>query len=343
MKALLLPRTGGLENLQWGEMPEPRPSDRDVVVRAKAVALNHLDVWPHKEAQPRTLKTPRVLGSDVSGTIDQVGSQVRNVKRGDPVMLAPGYGCGVCRACLGGRDNECPRYQLIGVGVPGGYAELVQVPATNAVPIPQGMGFAEAASIPLVFITAWEMLTVKARVRAGEWVLVHAAGSGVGIAAIQIAKLLGCQVVATASSQDKLDKAKAIGADFGVDYTRQGWEDEVQRVTTGHGADAVMDSVGATTYAPSIKCMALGGRLVICGVTSGAEVPNVSLRDLMAKQAQVIGSRMGSTSSLFEMLEFFKVGRLKPVVHKVYPFTQAMEAHREMLDRRNFGKIVLTW
>jgi NADPH:quinone reductase-like Zn-dependent oxidoreductase len=343
MKALLLPRTGSVDNLEWGEVQEPRASGREALVRVKACAMNHLDVWPHKDARPRELSTPRVLGSDVAGVVEQTGDQVANVKTGDRVMVSPGVSCGTCEACLFGRDNECPEYDLIGVGRPGGYAEFLVVPGANLVPIPDAMSFAEAASVPLVFVTVWNMVVDKARVRPGEWVLVHSAGSGVGIAAIQLARAYGARVIATASTDQKLRKAKDLGAAHGLDYSNDGWDEDVMRLTGGRGVDVVLDSVGTSVFAPSLRCMARGGRMVICGVTSGAEVSNFTIRDLMNKELQVMGSRMGSKGGLLEMMRLFEAGELKPVVHKVFPFEQAADAHREMLNRSNFGKIVLTW
>ena len=343
MKALLLPRTGSVDNLEWGEVQEPRASGREALVRVKACAMNHLDVWPHKDARPRELSTPRVLGSDVAGVVEQTGDQVANVKTGDRVMVSPGVSCGTCEACLLGRDNECPEYDLIGVGRPGGYAELLVVPGANLIPIPDAMSFAEAASVPLVFVTVWNMVVDKARVRPGEWVLVHSAGSGVGIAAIQLARAYGARVIATASTDQKLRKAEDLGAAHGLDYSNDGWDEDVMRLTGGRGVDVVLDSVGTSVFAPSLRCMARGGRMVICGVTSGAEVSNFTIRDLMNKELQVMGSRMGSKGGLLEMMRLFEAGELRPVVHKVFPFEQAADAHREMLNRSNFGKIVLTW
>ena len=256
---------GGLEVLRYGEMPPPVVEAGQVRVAVKAVALNHLDVWVRKGTASPRLRLPHILGSDIAGVIEEVGPGVEGLKPGDEVVVNPGISCGRCERCLNGQDNLCPQYQILGEHRWGGYAELVIVPAANILPKPANVSWAEAASLPLTFLTAWQMVVDRLQVRPGEDVLVMAAGSGVSVAAIQIAKLHGARVIATASSEEKLAQARALGADETVNYSHPDWFKEVRRLTGGKGADAVVDHTGAQYWEGVIRATAWGGRIAWWG------------------------------------------------------------------------------
>lgn len=332
--------TGGVSALTISQLPDPTPGPGEVVIRVAACAMNHLDVWATGGSSRIGGRGPRIMGADVAGVVHDVGAGVTAWKPGDRVLVYPGYGCGNCKQCQRGNHAECPQYRLVGVGVDGGYSELMKTEARNLMPLPANVGFQEGASFPLVFITAWHMLIAKARVEPGEWVLVNAAGSGVGIAAIQIAKMLGAKVATTASTQIKRDKGVALGADVAVDYTKPGWPKEVMELTSG-GVDVCIDSVGGKTIGESVEAMARSGRIVNCGATAGPM--EVSLDALRSRRLSFMPSFMGSNAYLHPIMRLASTGELKPVIHRVFPFEQVQEAHRTMLNRDNFGKIVLTW
>lgn len=341
MKAVVINRHGDEDVLEFTELPEPEISENEVLVRVKACALNHLDIWIRGGLPGLKLPFPHILGSDISGVVERVGRLVENARPGDEVMLSPGISCMHCEYCLAGRDNLCASYNLLGARMPGGYAEFVKVPSFNVLPKPGSMSFEEAASLPLVFITAWHMLVDRVGLQAGETLLVHAAGSGVGIAAIQIGKLLGARVLTTASSDEKLDKAKALGADEVINYTDKDFLDEVRRLTNKRGVDAVFEHTGEATWEKSVRSLVRGGRLVTCGATSGHQ-GNIDIRYLFSKQISLLGSYMGSKHELVNMLKFFEDGSLKAVVDRVLPLEQAADAHRAIQERAQFGKVVLT-
>lgn len=331
---------GGPEVLRYGEMPAPSVEAAQVRVAVKAVALNHLDVWVRKGVASPKLPLPHILGCDIAGVVESVGAGVEGLRPGDAVVLNPGVSCGRCERCLEGRDNLCPQYQILGEHRWGGYAELVTVPSANVVPKPAILGWAEAASIPLTFLTAWQMVVDKLQVRPGEDVLVMAAGSGVSVAAIQIAKLYGARVIATASSEAKLAKARALGADETVNYTHPDWFKEVRRLTGGKGADAVVDHTGAEYWEGVIKATAWGGRISLVGASSGYEA-TTPLSHIFYRQLSIFGSTMASKSRLFPILKGIGEGKLKPVVGATLPLAQAAEGHRLLEEHQVFGKVVL--
>lgn len=330
---------GGVEALEVREAPDPKPGPGEALVRVRACAMNHLDVWASGSATPP--RGPRILGADIAGEVAALGPGTTGVALGDRVLVYPGIGCGHCRFCQRGDHADCRRYRLFGMpGLDGGYAELMSTDAANLVPLPESISYEDGASIPLVFITAWRMVLEKARVEPGEWVLVTAAGSGVGIAAIQIARLVGARVVTTASTEAKRQRGIALGAEAAVDYTQPGWPEEVVRATGG-GADVCLDSVSGQVLAECVEAMARGGRIVNCGATAGPT--ELSLEALRTRRVTFIPSFMGSNSYLHHVLRLVEAGRLSPVVHRVFPFEEVQEAHREMMGRENFGKIVLVW
>ena len=340
MKAVIFNEHGPEEVLQLADVPVPEIADDEVLVRVKACALNHLDLWIRGGLPGIKFPFPHILGSDISGVVERVGTHVRPSKPGDEVMLAPSLSCLHCEYCLSGRDNLCAEYHSIGYRSPGGYAEFVKVPSVNVLPKPPDVSFAEAASFPLVFLTAWHMLVDRVNLKPGETVLVHAAGSGVGIAAIQIAKLLGARVFATASTNEKLEKAKGLGADEVINYQEQDFLEQVRKLTSKRGVDVVFEHTGEATWEKSVRSLVKGGRLVTCGATSGYQ-GNLDLRYLFSRQISLHGSYMGSKSELMEVARFFADGRLKAVVDRTFPLERAADAHRALKSRAQFGKIVL--
>jgi len=339
MKAVVISEHGGPEVLRYTDFPEPASGAHDVLVRVRACALNHLDLWVRRGLPGRTIAFPHIPGSDISGEVAKVGESVKNVRAGEKVLLAPGLSCGQCPQCIAGRDNFCKEYTLFGSGVHGGCAEFVKSPAANVIPIPGNLSFEEAAAIPLVFLTAWHMLLYRAHLQPAEDVLVIAAGSGVGSAAIQIAKAAGARVIATAGSEPKLAKAKELGADdvllHGGEFAR-----DVKRLTGGRGVDVVFEHVGAATWDQSVYSLAAGGRLVTCGATTGFE-SKINVGYLFARQLSILGSFMGHKAELFSVLELFKRGLFKPVIDCVLPLERIAEAHKRLENREQFGKVVL--
>lgn len=340
MRAIAFDRHGDASVLKRVELPDPPLGANAVRVKVKAVALNHLDVWVRRGWPGLKLELPHVLGSDVAGVVDQVGSEVRDLAPGTEVVLNPGLSCGACDHCLLGDDHLCKSYRILGEHVRGGYADFVTVPRQNVLPKPKRLDFARAACIPLTFLTAWTMLVRRAQLKAGETVLVHAAGSGVGSAAVQIAKVLGAKVIATASTDEKLAKARELGADHLINYAKTDFLAEVKRITDRKLVDVVFEHVGAATFDKSVACLPYGGRLVTCGATSGHEV-KLDLRVLFYKRISLLGSTMGSKGDLFRILQLVEEGRLEPVLDRTLPLEDAAEAHRLLEQRAQFGNVVL--
>ncbi|QRK10458.1 zinc-binding dehydrogenase [Archangium violaceum] len=341
MKAVAIQQHGGPEVLQVVELPEPAPRAQDVLVRVKAVALNHLDIWLRRGGSGLRPSLPHVPGSNVAGVVASVGAEVKDLAPGTEVLVNPGLSCGHCEACLAGDDPACRGFQLVGEHLPGGYAEYVAVPRRNVVPKPARLSFPEAACLPLSFLTAWTMLVRRAQVKPGEWVLVQAAGSGVGSAAVQICKLLGATVIATASSAEKLARLQELGVDHLINYAEQDFVTEVRRLTRRRMVDVVVEHTGAATFEKSVACLAGGGRMVLCGATTGAEV-KLDLRVLFSKRLSVLGSTLGSKGDLLHLLRLVEQGRLRPVLDRTLPLEEAAQAHQLMEQRAQFGHIVLT-
>jgi NADPH:quinone reductase-like Zn-dependent oxidoreductase len=341
MRAVAFSQHGGPEVLQVMQLPDPQPKAREVRVRVKAVALNHLDIWVREGWPGLKLKLPHVLGADVAGVIDALGSEVTDLKVGEEIVVNPGLSCGACDKCLRGDDNLCRSFQIVGEHTAGGYADFLCVPRQNVLPKPARLSFAEAACVPLTFLTSWTMLVRRALLQPGETVLVHAAGSGVGSAAVQIAKLMGAKVIATASTDEKLQRAKELGADHLINYATHDFLDEVKRITNRKMVDVVFEHVGQTTFEKSIACLPYGGRLVTCGATTGREV-KLDLNVLFYKRISLLGSTMGSKGDLFRILQLVEEGKLKPVLDRTLPLEKAAEAQGLLADRKSFGNVVLT-
>src|SRR5881392_2841967 len=340
MKAVIFQQHGGPEVLQYTEVADPQIKTNEVLIEVRACALNHLDVWVRGGLPGIKIPLPHILGDDVAGVVRDTGELVTWTKPGDQVMVQPGVSCGHCVECLAGRDNMCDGYDMIGYRRDGGYAELVAVPGVNLIPKPKNLSWAEAAALPLVTLTAWHMLAARANVQPGEDVLVHAAGSGVGSIGIQIAKLRGARVMATASSNEKLAKARELGADETINYTREDWPKEVKRLTNGRGVDVVFEHTGETTWPGSIVSLKKGGRLVTCGATSGFEA-QTDLRQVFYRHLTILGSMMGSKAELLAAMKFIESGQIHAVVDRALPLAEARQAHELMEDRAQFGKLVL--
>ncbi|HKB09236.1 MAG TPA: zinc-binding dehydrogenase [Vicinamibacterales bacterium] len=339
MKAVRFHAHGGPEVLRLEDAPDPELGPGEALVRVRACALNHLDIW-ERQGLPRVqIPLPHISGSDVAGEV--IAATAADVAIGGRVMLQPGVSCGHCAACLDGRDHECPGYEVLGYrNHPGGYAELVKVPVANLIPIPDGIDFVRAAAFPLTFLTAWHMLMTRARLTRGEDVLVLAAGSGVGQAAIQVAVLHGARVFATAGSAAKLERARALGAAEVINHHTQDIAAEIMRLTNRRGVDVVIEHVGEATWAKSVRALARAGRLVTCGATTGGR-GGLDLHALFAKQLSILGSYMGAKGELLRASMFFFTGQLEPVIDRTYPLAEAAEAQRRLEQSGQFGKIVL--
>ena len=331
---------GGPEVLRLGEIETPEPGPGEVRVQLRAAAVNHLDVWVRKGVANPKLLFPHVPGADGAGVVDAVGPGVEEELLGKAVVLNPGVSCGHCEACLSGADNLCPAYGILGEHRMGTYAEYVVVPRANLVEKPKNLSFEEAASFPLTFLTAWQMVVDKLKVQPGETLLVMAAGSGVGVAAIQIAKLFGARVIAAAGSEEKLRRARELGADATVNYREAGWHRRVREITGGKGVDAVADSTGREFWQGVIKATKNGGRIALVGATSGYEAIT-PLAHVFYRQLTIYGSTMGSKSRLFKIARFFAEGRLRPVIGEIFPLERAAEAQARLEARAAFGKLVL--
>jgi NADPH:quinone reductase-like Zn-dependent oxidoreductase len=338
MKAVRIHEFGGPEVLKYEDIPDPQPRKDQVLVRVKACSLNHLDVWVRKGLPG--VKLPHILGSDIAGEVVEVGEYVTGLKPGQRVLVAPMHFCGRCVKCLAGLQNQCREFTVLGNGVDGGDSELFAAPAASVIPIPDSLDFNQAASVPLVFVTAWHMLVGLAGIRPGQTVLVLGGSSGVGIAAIQIARMFHCRVITTAGSDEKLEKAKALGAEHGIDHYKQKISEEVRKITNKEGVDVVVEHVGAATWDESMRCLKTAGTLVTCGATTGPNVA-VDLRHLFARQLRLLGSYMGTMGELHEALGHVFAGRLKPVVDRTFPLSELRAAHEYLEKSQMFGKVVV--
>jgi NADPH:quinone reductase-like Zn-dependent oxidoreductase len=340
MRAALVRAHGGFDAVRVETVPTPRPGPGEVLVRVRAAGVNHLDAWVRRGLPG--VKLPMVLGSDAAGEIVALGPGAERcgLPVGARVFLYPATSCGRCRACARGDDPLCADYAIFGEHVNGVQAEYAVVPWTSVLALPERLSFEEGAAFPLTFLTAWHMLVRRAQVRLGEWVLVHAAGSGVGAAAVQIARLHGARTIATAGGAEKCRRALALGADHAVDYTAQSFRDEALRVSEGAGMDVVVEHVGAATFKDSLRALARGGRLVTCGATTGPKV-ELHLPALFMKGVSILGSTMGSRAEMMDVAARFAAGQLRAVVDRVLPLAEVATAHRLLEERAVFGKVVL--
>ncbi len=339
MKAAYLTGHGGLEVLAYGDLPVPEPGPGEARVAVRAVALNHLDVFVRRGWKGLKLAFPHVVGSDAAGVVDAVGPGVEGLAVGDAVVLAAGWSCGRCRACLAGNEHLCRQYHLFGEHRGGAGAGRFVAPARNLLPKPDGLSFVDAAAVGVAYLTAWHMLVTRAQVRLGETVLVHGASAGVSVAGIRIARRLGARVIATTSSPQKAARAQELGADAVIDYTREDLKARLKALAP-EGVEVVFEHPGAATFDLSVKALAQGGRVVTCGATTGPEVA-LDLRRLFMKQASLLGSTMGTRAELMAVLDEVAAGNLRVVVDRVLPLSEIHEGHRALESGAHFGKIVL--
>ena len=345
MKAIVFSEQGSVEVLRYTDVPEPVLGADEILINVKACAVNFLDLHarrnrPEIEVKLRRGETPHILGSDIAGTIAEVGPAVNSIAVGDRVVLAPCIPCATCSDCHRGDENLCDTQVLIGFQTNGGYAEYVKAPAVNAIHIPETLSFVNAAAIPIAYLTAWHMLMARAQLRPGEDVLILGVGGGVGSAGLQIAKLSGARVFATASSDEKLARARKMGADVTINYKDTDFSEIVLDATDGRGVDVVLEHVGAATWEQSIASLAKNGRLVSCGVTTG-NIGEINIRKLYQKQITIMGSALGTASELRTLVKLAGHGKLEPIIDRTLPLDRADEAHLLLENRKNFGKIVL--
>ncbi|MDH5670393.1 MAG: zinc-binding dehydrogenase [Nitrospira sp.] len=340
MKAVVFREHGGPEKLSYEDMPRPVIGAKEVLVRVKACALNHLDIWIRQGNPAYPMPLPHISGSDIAGTVEEVAGDATGVNVGDRVFVSPGLSCWRCEFCLAGRDNFCRTYSLIGAMTHGGYAEYVTVPFRNVLPIPENLSFEQAASFPLVSVTASHMLFERARLQYGETVLVMGGGSGVGSMAVQLAKLAGARVMTTVGSDEKIPKAVVLGADAVINHARENVAERVKLLTEGKGVDVVIEHIGPQVWETCLQSLSKGGRLVTCGATTGAEV-KLDLRAAFSRQLTIKGSYMGTRAELVKAAELMGQKRLIPVVDRTFPLKEARAAQELMLSRKFFGKIVL--
>ena len=340
MKAIIFHEQGGVEKLRYEDSPAPQISPNEVLVQVRACAVNRLDIRARQD-RPEVEPMPHILGSDVAGDVAAVGSEVSCITVGQRVVISPCINCGQCADCINGDESLCDYQKILGFQTNGGYAELVKVPAQNILPLPDGVSYTDAAAVPIAFLTAWHMLITRAKLCAGEDVLILAVGGGVGSAALQIAKLAGARVFGTASTEAKLSKAQEFGADFTINYRERDFSDAVKELTNGRGVDVVFEHIGADTFEQSINSLAKNGRLVTCGVTSG-NLTTINIRYIYQKQLAILGSALGNKSELLTVLKLVEQGQLKPIIDRILPLQEAAVAHQLMEDKQNFGKLILT-
>jgi NADPH2:quinone reductase len=338
MKAVFFRKHGGNEVLEYGDLPEPEPGPGEVRIAIRAAALNHLDIFVRNGIP--NVPLPQIPGADGAGLVDTVGAGVEGIAPGSRVLIQPGLSCGVCEFCRGGEQSLCVKYQILGEHTPGTFAEKVVVPARNVYPIPEGMGFSEAAAFPLVYQTVWRMVVTRAAVRPGDTVLVHGAGGGVGGAAVEIALLCGGRVYATSSGEEKERALKEQGVEVVLDYRKQDVGKELHAITKKRGVDVIVDCVGEATWMTSLRAAAKGGRIVTCGATSGPN-PKEELRLVFWKQLSILGSTMSNDEEFRALLSAVTSGRLRPRLDRTFRFSQAADAYRRMEEGAQHGKIVL--
>jgi len=341
MKAVVFNQHGGPEVLQYVDVPDPRPGPGEVLIEVKATSINHIDIFLRRGMPGIKVPLPKIVGSDAAGIIRELGRDVSGLIPGQRVTINPGITCGHCEFCSAGFGSQCVSWAMVGENRDGAYAEFVVVPAHIVLPIPDHISFEEAAAAPLVFLTAWSMMVGKGNIRPGEDVLILGAGAGVGTAAIQIAKLVGCRVFATASNAEKLQRAKELGADFLINYTTEEFDKAIRELTNKRGVDIVVDYIGADTWVRSLRSARRGGRVLTCGATTGF-APQTDLRHIFFRQVQVLGSTMGSHREFLDVMKCVFQGQLKPVIDRVLPLPEARKGHELIEQRAVFGKIVLT-
>ncbi len=340
MRAIRIHAHGGLEALRLEDLPIPEPGPGEVRIRVAWAALNHLDAWVRKGVPGHRFPLPITPGCDFSGRVDAVGPGAERWSVGARVCVAPGFGCASCERCAAGEQNLCHAYGIYGETTDGGDADYAVVRAENLIPVPEDFPLDLAAAFPLTYLTAWHMLVARCALRAGEKVLIHAAGSGVSVAATQIAKLWGARVFVTAGSAEKLARGIENGAEAGVNYRAEDWVAAARAWAGRGGVDVIVDHVGADTLAAGVPLLRRGGRLVSCGVTSGAGI-ELPFHHLFFKSLSLLGSTMGGLGEQFEVARLVFAGRLRPVVDSRFPLEDVAAAHARIAERKVFGKVLL--
>jgi NADPH:quinone reductase-like Zn-dependent oxidoreductase len=332
---------GGIEQLFYEDADSPTITEsNEVIVKLKAAAVNHIDIWNRRGATGIELSMPHILGADGSGLVAEVGGRSGNLKVGDPVCFYPPTGCGQCEFCRTDRDFMCIRLRALGERLEGTYAEYVKLPAENCFPFPSGYSFEEAAAFPLVFITVWHMLITNARLKPGETVLIIGIGGGVASASLQIAKKIGVRAIVTSGSDEKLERAKRLGADHGINHQKEEFPRVVDALTAGRGVDLAVDCVGGEVWQKSLASLGKGGRLVTCGATAGGE-PKDDIEAIVSKQLKIYGSTLGSREEFRRLINFLNVAKIRPIIDRVFPLQEAAAAQNYLEEGKQFGKVVL--
>lgn len=341
MKAVIFRQHGSLNTLEVADVPQPTIAAEEVLVRVQACAINHLDIWV-RQGLGIPIEMPHISGSDIAGVIAAVGERVHHLTVGQSVVISPGVTDGVIDEWTStGRDSMSSSFDIMGMRRQGGYAEFAKAHQSDIIPVSNKLSPEQWAAVPLVFLTAWHMLVSRAQLKPGENVLIHAAGSGIGSAAIQIAKLCGASTIfTTVGSDDKTDRALKFGADVVINHRTHDFSQEINRHTDKRGVDVIFEHIGPETWAKNLSCLARTGRMVTCGATSGPQT-TVDIRSLYIRQQSVIGCYMGSRQELRTVLALIEQGKLHPVVDRIFPLAEAAAAQQYMLDRKQFGKIVL--
>jgi len=341
MNAVVFHEHGGPDRLCYQDVETPAYGPEDVLVRVKACALNHLDLWIRQGIPSYRIALPHISGSDVAGTIEAVGDRVEGLVPGARVFLSPGLSCWACDQCRTGQDNLCSSFKVLGAQVDGGYAEYVVVPAVHVLPLPASVSFEEGAAFPLVSLTAWNMVFAQADLRPGETVLVMGGGSGVGSMAIQLAKFAGARVFTTVGIPEKMDKARGLGAEAVLNHSKDDLIQEIKSLTGGRGVDVVIEHIGPQVLNHCLAVLAKGGRLVTCGATTGGEV-TLDLRFIFSRQLTVKGAYLGTRGHLLKAAALVGEGRIRPHIDRVFPLQDARVAQEYLLSRQVFGKVVLS-
>jgi NADPH:quinone reductase-like Zn-dependent oxidoreductase len=337
VKAAFFKEHGGADKILYDDYRDPVPGTGEVLVRVRACALNQVDMLLLDGRFPPPEGLPHVNGCEVTGTVEAGGAGFASGQR---VIVFPGFSCGACEYCLRGERTVCVRYGYLGAHKDGGYAELVKVPAVNVLPLPAAIAFEQGAALPLAMLTSWHGLVSQAQLRPGQTVLVQAAGSGVGSAAIQIARLIGARVMTTVGSDDKIEFAKALGAERVVNYRTQDFVEEAKAWTGKRGVDVVVEHIGGETFERSTYALTRLGTLVSIG-SHDTHWGRLDLRHVYSKNLRILGTNLGSILELRTILEYVQGGRLRPAIDRVFPLRDARAAVQHVLDRRNKGKVLL--
>jgi NADPH:quinone reductase-like Zn-dependent oxidoreductase len=340
MKAAFFKEHGGSDKIIYGDYKDPVPGPGEAVVRVRACALNHVDMLLLDGRYPPPEGLPHVNGCEVTGTVEALGPGVAGPTPGQRVIIFPGFSCGSCEFCLRGERTVCLRYGYLGAARDGGYAELVKAPAANLLPLPESISFEDGAAVPLAMLTSWHALIAQAAVKPGQTVLVHAAGSGVGSAAIQIARMVGARVMTTVGSDDKREFARALGAEHVVNYRTQDFVDEAKKWTGKRGVDIVIEHIGGETFERSSYALARLGTLVSIG-SHDTHWGRLDLRHVYSKNLRVLGTNLGSILELKTVLDFIVRGALAPVIDRAFALRDARDAVQHVLDRKNKGKVLV--